>query len=118
MEQKIFHILPKQLWEAARASGEYRGDTLTTEGFIHCSTAEQVTRTANRIFRGRDGLIVLQIDPSQVVSRIVYEDTSKTGEDFPHIYGPLNVSAVAGTQELCIGVDGSFKPLSTVWSPP
>jgi uncharacterized protein (DUF952 family) len=118
LEQKIFHIVPRQVWQESRSTGEYRGDTLETEGFIHCSTAEQVVRTANRIFLGREGLIVLQIDPTQVISRVVYEDTSSTGEDFPHIYGPLNVSAVQGVQELGIGVDGSFKPLSTVWSAP
>lgn len=118
MEQRIFHIVPKQVWEAARASGEYRGDTLDAEGFIHCSTAGQVVRTANRIFRARDGLIVLQINPSQVVSRIIYEDTAGTGENFPHIYGPLNASAVEGVQGLRRGVDGSFRPLCAVWSPP
>jgi uncharacterized protein (DUF952 family) len=99
-------------------AGEYRGDTLATEGFIHCSTAEQVVRTANTLFRGNKGLIVLRIDSARVSCRIIYEDTSGTGEAFPHIYGPLNVTAVEGVQGLCIGADGLFGPLAPEWSAP
>jgi uncharacterized protein (DUF952 family) len=114
--QKIYHIVPEQLWREHKSGGEYRGDTLDSEGFIHCSTEEQVIRTANRVFRGRDGLVVLRIDPSMLVSRLVYEDTSGAGEDFPHIYGPLNIAAVEGSQQLRIGADGLFEQLSWEWS--
>ena len=114
----IFHIVPDCVWQESRTGKEYRGDTLATEGFIHCSTAEQVVRTANRIFRGRQGLIVLQINSSRVTSRIVYEDTSGSGETFPHIYGPLNVVAVEGIQALCTGADGLFRPLAAEWIAP
>lgn len=115
---KIFHIIPEQVWRAARDSGEYRGDTLDTEGFIHCSTEAQVVRTANRVFRGHKALLVLRVDPSRLVSPVVYEDTSGTGEDFPHIYGPLNVTAVDGSQLLRVGADGLFEPLSAGWLAP
>jgi uncharacterized protein (DUF952 family) len=114
----IFHIVFKDNWQAARAESEYLGDTLSTEGFIHCSTEEQVVRTANRVFRGRKGLVVLKINCQEVVSPIIYEDISGTGEDFPHIYGPLNVSAVDSIQELTLGADGLFVPLSQQWKAP
>lgn len=114
--KKIYHIVPEQLWREHQSRGEYRGDTLDSEGFIHCSTEEQVIRTANRVFRGREGLVVLRIDSSRLVSPLVYEDTSGAGEDFPHIYGPLNRAAVEGSQPLRIGADGLFEPLSGEWS--
>jgi uncharacterized protein (DUF952 family) len=38
--------------------GIYRGDTLESEGFIHCSLLDQVTRTASRYFTGQEGLLL------------------------------------------------------------
>ena len=37
----IFHIATEFAWETARRAGVYAGDSLASEGFIHCSTAEQ-----------------------------------------------------------------------------
>jgi len=108
----IFHILPKCLWHELRGTEEYRGDTLDTEGFIHCSTELQVIPTANRFFVGRDEHVVLRIDPKRVIAPVIYEDTSGGGVEFPHIYGPLNLSAVEGIHELLIGAGGLFERLS------
>jgi uncharacterized protein (DUF952 family) len=116
--EPIFHITSKEHWHVSQCEGEYRGDTLASEGFIHCSTAAQIIRTANFIFRGRTDLVVLRIAPGLLKAHVVYEDTSGTGEDFPHIYGPLNLVAVEGIQELVLGADGSFLPLSAEWITP
>ena len=62
----ILHIVPRAAWEAARAAGVYEGDTLATQGFIHCSTERQVHRPATALFRGRDDLLLLQIDESRL----------------------------------------------------
>jgi uncharacterized protein (DUF952 family) len=111
----IFHIILEAVWRSKRTNVDYRGDTLDTEGFIHCSTAEQVVRTANRVFPGASGLVVLKIDPKRLTAPLVFEDTSGTGEDFPHIYGALNTDAVVGFQPLILGADGLFEPLSAEW---
>jgi glutathione S-transferase len=69
--------------------------TLEQEGFIHCSTREQMVDTANRFYGDLDQLVVLTIDPHLVAAPIVYEPPAP-GVDglFPHIYGPLPVAAV------------------------
>jgi len=70
----IYHITSKTDWAAARAANSYAADSLASEGFIHCSTAEQVIATANRIFRGRRDLVLLSIDSDRVKPEIRYEN--------------------------------------------
>lgn len=88
----IVHIASRLLWGEAVATGIYQGDTLRSEGFIHCSTINQVVSVANRYFRGRKDLVLLLIDATLVYSPIKFEGT--VNELYPHIYGPLNTSAV------------------------
>ena len=98
-DDPIFHLALPDDWAAAFATGEYtmstRGVTLEQEGFIHCSTREQMEDTANRFYGDLDQLVVLTIDPLLVPSPIVFEPPAP-GFDvlFPHIYGPLPIAAV------------------------
>jgi uncharacterized protein (DUF952 family) len=89
----LWHITSPADWEKAQNSGEYRADSLLSEGFIHCSTTEQLAATANRFYAGRTDLIALVIDDYKVTAPIRYEDLN-AGDLFPHIYGPLNLDAV------------------------
>jgi uncharacterized protein (DUF952 family) len=86
-------------WDEAARAGSYRADTLETEGFIHCSQADQVARVANARFCGREDLVLLWIDPARVRAQIKYEDASDGSGTFPHIYGPLDIDAVARVTE-------------------
>lgn len=60
----IYHITTSHAWEAAQRHGEYRAPSLETQGFIHCSDANQVVRVANAIFPGEKGLVLLHIAPA------------------------------------------------------
>ena len=98
-DEPIFHLALPDDWAAAFAVGEYtmstRGITLEQEGFIHCSTRDQIQDTANRFYGDLDQLVVLTIDPLLVPSPIVFEPPAPdVAELFPHIYGPLPVAAV------------------------
>jgi uncharacterized protein (DUF952 family) len=104
----IYHITSGQQWSKARAAGEYRGDTLETEGFIHASVARQVVRVANRFYAGRSGLVLLCINTDKVRPEVRYEPADD-GDRFPHIYGPLNVDAVVETLDFPAAVDGTFQ---------
>jgi len=102
----IYHIVCSTDWPPK--AGLYRGDTLESEGFIHCSTQEQLLLVANRLFRGRTDLIGLAIDEAKVTSTIIYENLEGGTEHFPHIYGPLNADAVIESFDLPLGPDGRF----------
>lgn len=89
----ILHIATKKDWEEGESRKEYRGDTLDSEGFIHCSTPEQIDEVAQYLFREKKDLVLLEIDDAKVYPEIKYEDAGN-GKLYPHIYGPLNTDAV------------------------
>lgn len=104
----ILHICAKKVWIETQNQGEYRGDTLATEGFIHCSTPEQLIEVANFIFKGVQGLVLLIIDEKKVNCEIKYEDPGNK-KLYPHIYGPLNLDAVIRTIDFTPNTDGYFE---------
>ena len=104
---EILHITPRAAWEQARQTGAYRGDTLDSEGFIHCSTVAQVIGVANARFQGRTDLILLVIDTGRLTPALRWE-AAEHGELFPHIYGPLNLEAVSKVFTMEPGADGRF----------
>lgn len=103
----IFHIALKEKWTKSRSTGQYSEESLQSEGFIHCSTAEQVVDTANKHFKGQSDLVLLSINTSDIVSVIVYESTG-SGEEYPHIFGPINHDAVKEVIEFPTSGDGTF----------
>ena len=62
----IYRIAETRDWEAAQASGYFASPDLAAEGFIHCCTAQQVAAVANRYYQGQEGLVLLEIDETQV----------------------------------------------------
>src|SRR6266853_3009325 len=103
----IFHITTCEAW-AKRSDGAYRTEMLPTEGFIHCSTSEQIIQVANARFRGQTGLVLLSINPDRVSAEIRYENLEGGQQMFPHVYGEINSDAVEQVSVFEPGVDGYF----------
>jgi uncharacterized protein (DUF952 family) len=104
----IFHITTREAWDKATAEGTYRTPGLPVEGFIHCSTRDQVVQVANLRFRGQMGLLLLAVNTDRVKAEILYEDLAGEGQKFPHIYGELNIDAVAQVAEFEPEEEGYF----------
>lgn len=104
---EILHITTRAAWDQAQQAGAYRGDTLESEGFIHCSTVAQVIRVADARFQGRTDLILLVIDTGRLRPEVRWE-AGEPGELFPHIYGSLNLEAILKVLTLAPGPDGRF----------
>jgi uncharacterized protein (DUF952 family) len=104
----IYHIAARAEWERAQRAGAYQGDTLASEGFIHCSEAHQVVGVANAIFQGREDLVLLEIEPARLRPELRYEP-DPAGRMFPHVYGALNLDAVVAVHEFRPAGDGSFS---------
>ena len=92
---EILHVAPRAGWEHAVAEGAYRGDTLAAEGFIHCCSPGQLAGVIARYFRGRADLVVLRIAPEALKAPLTWECLPGSDESFPHVYGTLNLDAVA-----------------------
>ena len=74
---------------------------------MHASTINQVIAVANAVFTGQTDLVFLVIDESKLTSDLKYE-TASNGEDYPHVYGPLNPDAVIREMDYAAGEDGTF----------
>ncbi len=112
----IFHITSRTAWDEAQKCGDYRAESLTAEGFIHCSTLAQVLPVANNFYKGQSELILLEIEPALLSSTLKWEPPSggtpppgvAIGDMFPHIYGSVNLDAVIRIVDLASKPDGSF----------
>lgn len=108
MAKNILHITTRQAWQEARENGFYLTPGLSTEGFIHCSFPYQLERVANKYYAGQRDLIILVIDPDCLASDLILEEAVDVEDEFPHIYGQLNLDAVIRVVNLEAGVDGCF----------
>jgi uncharacterized protein (DUF952 family) len=115
MVNLIYHITERNQWLDGQQEGEYRAASLETQGFIHLSKREQILKVANAVYRGQEGLVLLAVDPEKLTAELKYEppDTQipaahYEGELFPHVYGALNLDAVAKVFEFPASPDGTF----------
>jgi uncharacterized protein (DUF952 family) len=114
----ILHIASRAEWQAAQKRGEYRTASLDDDGFIHCSTAKQVLPVANAFYHGRQDLVLLVIDEKRVQVEVKWEAPAghpapglSPSDSFPHLYGPLNLEAVASVLDFPPDPDGSWTSL-------
>jgi uncharacterized protein (DUF952 family) len=109
VSESILHAAPRSAWSAAQGQGAYSADTLAGQGFIHCSKAGQILRVANSLYHGQHGLVLLVIDPGRLTSELRWEPGADLpSERFPHVYGPIDLEAVARVLAFEPGPDGSF----------
>ena len=102
MSTLIYHLAFRGDWEAGIAAGEYLAPSLAEEGFIHASgDEEQMLRVAARLFAGRTDLLALDVDTERLPDDSpVIREPARSGEIYPHVYGPINPDAVVRVRPL------------------
>ncbi|MEP7221189.1 MAG: DUF952 domain-containing protein [Novosphingobium sp.] len=78
------------------------------DGYIHLSTADQLGETVDKHFAGQHDLHVVAVDLEALGNAVKWEP-SRGGALFPHIYGPLPLSAVLAYGPLEREADGAIK---------
>ena len=102
----IYKICPAPLWRDAESKGRFEGAPIDRQdGFIHFSTAAQASETAARHFSGVDDLLLVAVDGDALGKDLRFE-VSRGGDFFPHLYAPLELSAVRWVKPLPLGGDG------------
>jgi uncharacterized protein (DUF952 family) len=111
----ILHITSRPEWTSAERRGLFAASSLMKEGFIHCSTAEQVVPVANSLYRGQKGLVLLVVDETKLKPEVRWEAPAEapagggsSSDLFPHIYGPLNVDAIVNVLDFPPDASGNF----------
>ena len=67
---KVFHIISKDEWNKVKNAGVYTPASLKTDGFIHCSKADQILTVANSFYKNSHNLILLRINTKKLNSEL------------------------------------------------
>ena len=101
-----YKVLTADQFAQFKADGVFKGAPVDlADGYIHLSTRAQAAETVAKHFAGQDRLVMLMIDLAPFGDAVKWE-VSRGGALFPHLYGDLPMSAVAGKVVLRIGEDG------------
>ena len=95
-------------WEEIQARKTFHDARFLKEGFIHCSYPEQTLRVLNKHYKQENTVVLLVIDPRKLAVPWKSEDLKNRGDKFPHVYGPINLSAVVASHDIPRGDDGTF----------
>jgi uncharacterized protein (DUF952 family) len=107
MADIIYKIFPEELWRKAGKAGRFDGAPIDlADGYIHFSSAEQVKETAAKHFAGQANLLLVAVDAGGLGEALKWE-VSRGGALFPHLYAPLDLSAVLWVKPLPTGADGA-----------
>jgi uncharacterized protein (DUF952 family) len=96
----IYHVTDTNSWAKALQDGAYSHASLPIEGFIHCSTKNQVAGVLERYYQGQSNLLLLHIDESLLIAPLKYENAPSVNEDFPHVFGCINLNAVVSIETI------------------
>ncbi len=101
---KIYKILTHKEWEAANKLAHVKTDLDDKDGFIHCSTAKQLALTLRLYFKEEKSVIICEIETCDLDrSEYSFErvlSNKRPIQEFPHIYGKLNIEQISKTWKL------------------
>ena len=93
----------------ALKNDEFKGAPVdVADGYIHLSTAAQLTETVDKHFAGQDGLWIAAVDLEALGERVKWEE-ARGGQLFAHIYGMLSLGVVTAYGEVKRDDDGNVR---------
>lgn len=104
----ILHCMKKAAWEAVQHGETWGQESVTAEGFVHCSPVGYFWRVAPLFKDVKDELVLVLLETKRLTSPLKWEDGENLGREYPHVYGPLNTSAVVGVLPFLWDERGDF----------
>ena len=105
--QVIYKVCGASLWDDAVSTGQFAGAEIDlADGFIHFSAGNQLRETVAKHFAGRENLVLIAV-PTEPLGEALKWETSRGGDLFPHLYGPLQTALAPRVDELPLGDDGN-----------
>lgn len=99
MSSVIYHITTYHHWQDFKDLAFFIDESHMKDGFIHCSTKEQLEGVMQRFFSHiTDALVLLCIDVEKLHSRLAWEKADSNSELFPHVYGLITREAIIDSQ--------------------
>lgn len=107
--QSIYKIVTATQWRQFDEQGRFTGnDDDHRDGYIHCSTAQQLTGTLEKHYSGMDGLVLLQLN-TELCQPMLKWEPSRKGKLFPHIYGVLDRGWITAVYHLKLNAHGKHE---------
>ncbi|MGL4302382.1 MAG: DUF952 domain-containing protein [Sphingomonas sp.] len=95
-----YKVLTAEQWASFQAAGTFTGAPIDlADGYIHLSTADQLTETVDKHFAGQAGLWVAAVDLAALGDAVRWE-VARGGALFPHIYATLPMDAIVAAAPL------------------
>ena len=94
----IYHLADTKEWEGQLTSDYFTPGNFENEGFVHASNATQVKETYQKYYSNKDAIVLLTIIPEFLSGQLKYEFNSARNKAFPHIYAPINKTAIVRLQ--------------------
>lgn len=116
----LFHLVTLDDW-LRHPERPYSPGSFAEDGFVHCSPDEETTlAVANAFYRDAPGtLLALLVDDEALDAPVRWEAADPAPPPgcppqtlFPHVYGPINRTAVAGILEVERDGDGTAVGLA------
>ncbi|HWI85096.1 MAG TPA: DUF952 domain-containing protein [Sphingomonas sp.] len=109
-ENVAYKVLTSAQLAALEHDGSFVGAPIDlADGFIHLSTAEQLSETIAKHFAGQSDLQIVIVDLEALGDAVKWEP-SRGGALFPHVYGaPLTLDVVLAYGPLEHEPDGSIR---------
>ena len=105
--RQVFKVATRTHWERARATGALAvSSDDERDGFIHLSAAHQLAGTLAKYFKSQTDLVLIEFDTAALGQTLRWE-ASRGNDLFPHLYGPLQTSAVRSVFPLQLGANGT-----------
>lgn len=104
-----YKVLTGEQMAALEADGSFAGAPVDlADGYVHLSTADQLTETVDRHFAGQHELHIAAVDLEALGEAVKWEE-SRGGALFPHLYAALPLDAVVAYGPLERGDDGKVR---------
>ena len=107
MSGPLYKVCTEAAFAEAVSKGRFQGSPDDRrDGFIHLSARDQLRGTLDRHYARQASLVLLEVDANRLGDGLKWEP-SRGGALFPHLYGPLDLSAIISVIKLELGDDGS-----------
>jgi len=104
----IFKIATAADWAEAERAGVFHGSAHDkADGFMHFSTGPQLAETLRLYYAGQSGLVLAAVDETTLGAALKWEHAPSRGENFPHLFAPLPLSAVKWTHRITRDAQGT-----------
>ena len=94
-----YKVLTQTQWNDFVRDGVFRGAPVDlADGYIHLSTAEQLSETIAKHFKNQSDLMIAEVDLAALGDKVRWEE-SRSGALFPHIYAHLPLLSVQSVRK-------------------